>query len=54
MSIWLLAIVTAIYLGVAYNEFMIGNWPMTIVFVAYAVANIGLILAIMYSPVPTV
>jgi hypothetical protein len=44
MSTTLLIIVTAIYLGVAVNEIRQGNGAMCLVFAAYALANVGLIL----------
>ena len=44
MSATLLIIVTAIYLGVAVNEMRLGNGAMCLVFGAYALANVGLIL----------
>lgn len=43
MSNWLLAIVTAIYLGVAVSYWLEGRREMALVFVAYALANCGLI-----------
>lgn len=44
MSSTLLIIVTLIYLGVAINEIRQGNGAMCLVFGAYALANVGLIL----------
>lgn len=53
MSVPLLVIVTFIYLGVAVSEYLAGRWPMAIVYTAYAIANVGLILAIIYLPPAT-
>lgn len=46
MSIGLILITTACYLGVAVSEGTKGNWAMTTVFIGYALANFGLIAAI--------
>lgn len=43
MSSTLIGIVTVIYLGVAASEILKGGYPMAVVFVGYAVANLGLI-----------
>ncbi len=45
MSIWLIGIVTIIYLGVAISYWLEGNKGLCITFVSYAGANIGLIIA---------
>jgi len=45
MSSWLLAITGLIYLGVAVDYFINKNLGMAISFVAYALANVGFILA---------
>lgn len=42
MSAWLIALVGLIYLGVALEQGLRGNLPMTIVFAGYAAANVGL------------
>lgn len=42
MSLWLLGVVTALYLGVAINEFHKGELASALVFGAYALANVGL------------
>ncbi len=44
MSTTLLIIVTAIYIGVAVNEIRQGNGAACLIFGAYALANVGLIL----------
>lgn len=46
MSPFLLGVVTVIYTGVAFSEFLKGNVPMAVIFASYAVANIGFIYAI--------
>ena len=43
MSVYLIAIVTLIYLGVAVSEFLAYRPGMAWVFLGYAVANCGLI-----------
>lgn len=45
MSAPLLAVVGLIYLAVAVDYYLAGNRGMTIVFVGYALANVGLIMA---------
>lgn len=45
MSSWLLAITGLIYLGVAVDYFIHKNMGMSLAFVAYALANVGFILA---------
>ena len=45
MSAPLIAIVTVIYCGVAVSEFRAGHAGMCIVFLGYAFANVGLIMA---------
>ena len=44
MSIWLIALTGFIYLGVAVEQAFRHNWPMTIVYLGYALANVGLCL----------
>lgn len=44
MSTFLLSIVSLIYAGVAVDLFVSGRSAMALVFVAYSVANVGLIL----------
>jgi hypothetical protein len=43
----LLVIVSLIYLGVGLKQAAIGNYPMAVVFVAYAVANIAMIWTVL-------
>lgn len=50
MSSWLLAITGLIYLGVAVDYFIHKNLGMAIAFVAYALANVGFILANVQTP----
>jgi hypothetical protein len=45
MSSWLLAVTGMIYLGVAVDYFINNNLGMAIAFVAYALANVGFIIA---------
>jgi hypothetical protein len=45
VSALLLFIVGVIYLGVALDNALMDNFGMAVVFVAYAVANIGFIMA---------
>lgn len=42
MSAWLIALTGVIYLGVAVEQGIKSNWPMTVVYVGYALANVGL------------
>lgn len=42
MSAWLIALTGLIYLGVAAEQGIKGNTPMCIVYVGYALANVGL------------
>lgn len=42
-SALLIAFVTVCYVGVAISEAFKGNYPMSIVFVGYSFANVGLI-----------
>lgn len=42
MSAWLIALTGVIYLGVAVEQGVKGAWPMCIVYVGYALANVGL------------
>lgn len=44
MSAALLTVVSCIYLGVAVAYMREGRWGMAVAFVAYALANVGLIL----------
>lgn len=46
MSGWLIAAVTLAYIGVAFDQFQKGNLPMALVWVGYAIANIGMIWAL--------
>lgn len=43
--LWCLYAATLLYIGQATAFCVSGNWPMATVFVAYALANIGLIAA---------
>lgn len=45
MGVFLLAVVSVIYVGVAVSMAFTGQHPMALVFFAYAVANVGLIWA---------
>lgn len=45
MSNWLLAITGCIYVGVAIDYFLNKNIGMAVAFTAYALANVGFILA---------
>lgn len=47
MSATLIGLVTVIYLGVAISEFWGGKYGMSLCFVGYSVANIGLVMAIL-------
>lgn len=49
MSGWLLGFVGAIYLGVAVNEASKDNWPMFVVYISYALGNVGFIWALEFS-----
>lgn len=42
MSSWLIALTGVIYLGVAVEQGAKQQWPMCIVYVGYATANVGL------------
>ncbi len=42
MSAWLIALTGVIYLGVAAEQGIKDNWPMCIVYLGYALANVGL------------
>lgn len=44
MSGWLIFIVTLIYLGVAIDQYIQGNTGMFIVYVGYAIANVGFLM----------
>jgi hypothetical protein len=46
MSGWLVAGVGLVYLAVAVKQTLMGNWPMGIVFMGYAVSNIGFLVAL--------
>jgi hypothetical protein len=50
MSNWLLAITGFIYVGVAVDYFLNKNTGMAIAFMAYALANLGFILANVQTP----
>lgn len=45
MGIFLMAVVSLIYLGVAVSMFATQQYGMSLTFAAYAVANVGLIWA---------
>lgn len=45
MSTFLLGVTTLIYFGVAIDQLIKVNYGMAITFVAYGIANIGLIIA---------
>lgn len=45
MNIYLISIVTVLYLTIGIGYFFQGNWPMGITWSAYATANIGLLCA---------
>lgn len=42
MSAWLIALTGFIYLGVAIEQGLRGNLPMTIVYAGYSASNVGL------------
>lgn len=44
MSAWLIGLVAVIYLGVAVSELRAGDKSMALVWAAYALANVGLML----------
>jgi hypothetical protein len=46
MSAWLVAFVGLIYLAVAVEQAYKGSWSMCIVFVGYALANAGMLVAV--------
>lgn len=46
MSLWSLSAVTLLYLWTAFDLAATRNYPLALVFVAYAVANVGLMWAI--------
>ena len=46
MSAWLIGIVTIIYAGVAASEWVAGNKGMSLTFLGYSFANIGLIMQV--------
>ena len=46
MAGWLIVLVAIIYLGVAIDLGLKGNWPMCLVFACYALGNIGLYLSL--------
>jgi hypothetical protein len=46
MSVWLLLITTACYIGAALAEARNGHYPMALVFTGYTIANFGLIAAL--------
>ena len=45
MSVWLIGLVTFIYLGVAVSEFLNTKYGMALCFLGFSLANVGLILA---------
>ena len=46
MSFSLLVVVTAIYTWISIDQATGGHWSMAIVFAGYALANIGLLVAV--------
>lgn len=46
MSAALIALVTLAYLGVAVDQLLKGNQPMALVWLGYAIANVGFIWAL--------
>lgn len=46
MSKWLVALTGAIYLYIAVEQGWKGSWPMATVYLGYALANVGLFLAV--------
>ena len=46
MSGWLVAVTGLIYLYISIEQFLKGNAAMSIVYVGYALANVGLYLAV--------
>lgn len=44
MSAWLIALVGVIYLYIAIEQAVKGNWGMAICYFGYALANVGLYL----------
>jgi hypothetical protein len=46
VSAGLVAFVGMIYLAIAIEQGYKGNWPMCIVFVGYALANVGMLAAV--------
>ena len=46
MSKWLVAITGLIYLWIAVEQFMKKDWAMSIVYFGYALANVGLYVAV--------
>lgn len=42
MSSWLIAFIGLVYAGIAVDNFLKGNFPMSVVFGGYAFSNIGL------------
>ncbi len=42
MSPWLIAVTGAIYLFIALEQGIAGRWPMCVVYMGYALANVGL------------
>ena len=43
MSFWFLVVTLIAYTGVAFSEIQKGNYPMVLVFGAYAISNVGFI-----------
>lgn len=45
MNYWLMGVTSILYLGVAGYDFILGDYGMGICFLAYSIANVGLIMA---------
>jgi hypothetical protein len=50
VSVFLVWIVTVLYLGTAVSLFLEGNKHMSLVFLGYALANVGIILSMGVHP----
>lgn len=46
MSGWLIVLTGLIYLYISGEQTVKGNWPMVVVYFGYALANVGLYLAV--------
>ncbi len=46
MSSWLIALTGFIYLAVAVDQIHKGNFPMGLVYIGYAIGNVGFYLAL--------